>query len=309
MKKIIVSAGIFLLIFLNGISLAHEQKKVIMVGDRLVDVAYNLGIIPSAMSVRCSLWSMCKEMQAAVPVLGCPNCLFKKKAKPLLDYAQKHGISLVLIEKSVRFCDYAPDIHLEELEPIIKKNNIEVRYVDFTKGLSEAVKQTASILDCPDLADKVISEYEKALNKTMEKMKGKKYPEKVVIIKGTYQAATGKTFLQVEVPGGYIDKFILSGMGSRNVGDILSGNKKATKGHVTFRKFDGLVKAAPDAIIITGDIASVQKAIANAVKNNKAIADVPAIKDMKVFGLPAYIDANVIEYPMILGKWTNTLGE
>ena len=68
-----------------------EKMPVIMLGDRLVDVAHSMGVVPEAMSVRCSLWPMCSGLQNAVQVLGCPSCLVKKKAAPMLDYIKKHG--------------------------------------------------------------------------------------------------------------------------------------------------------------------------------------------------------------------------
>lgn len=287
-----------------------EKKDIIMIGDRLVDVAFNLGVVPSAMSVRCSLWPMCDKLQSAVQVLGCPSCLVRKKAKPMLDYIEKHGTRLVLIEKSDQFCTYTPDVKLEEVGSFVAGKDIEIIYIDFTKGLNSAVKQTSALLGYPDRAGKVIDDYKSSMRKAENKIQGKKHTEKVVILKGTYQAETGKSFIQVEVPGGYADRFILGRLGIENIGDrIISGNKKSSKGHITIRKLDRLVEAAPDAIIMTGDIASVQRILAKAVENNKSLSDVPAIRDMKLFGLPAYIDASVIEYPMILMKWADVLSE
>ncbi|MBN1907383.1 MAG: ABC transporter substrate-binding protein [Deltaproteobacteria bacterium] len=287
-----------------------EKKQVIMIGDRLVDVAYNLGVVPAAMSVRCSLWPMCEKLQTSMQMIGCPNCLLTKKAKPLLDFSEKSGISQVIIERSEPFCTYMPGLKLEELEKVINNKKIEIRYVDFTKGLKSAVKQTAELLGCPERFEAVMTAYEERLIKTGDMIKGRKYPEKIVVIKGTYQAETGKSFLQIESPGGYIDRFILSQLGCRNAGDqMIPANAKSSKGHVTIRKLDRLADAAPDAIIITGDISSGQKALADAIKDNPSLASVPAVKNMKVFGLPAYIDSSVMEYPMILKKWADALGE
>ncbi len=55
-----------------------EQIPVIMVGDRLVDTSYSLGVVPAAMSVHCSMWPMC-DIKSSVQVLGCPGCLLKRK--------------------------------------------------------------------------------------------------------------------------------------------------------------------------------------------------------------------------------------
>ena len=66
-----------------------EKADVIIIGDRLVDIAYNLGVLPAAMSVRCSLWPLCDTLKTSVQVLGCPNCLQKKKGAPLIKFAKK----------------------------------------------------------------------------------------------------------------------------------------------------------------------------------------------------------------------------
>ncbi len=287
-----------------------EKIPVIMIGDRLVDVAHSMGVVPEAMSVRCSLWPMCSGLQTAVQALGCPSCLGSKKAAPMLEYIEKHGKKTVLIEKSSSFCTYTPEVDLEKIETLLKDKGLDIKYVDFTKGLETAVKQTAELIGYPEKADKVIADYKENMNKTNERIQGKKFPSTAVILKGTYQADTGKSFVQIEVPGGYADRFILDKLGIKNTGDkMVPSNKKPSKGHITVRKLDNLADAAPEAIIMTGDIASVQKLVLKAVEKNSALKNVPAVKNMKMYGLTGYIDASVMEYPMILRKWADALGE
>ena len=216
----------------------------------------------------------------------------------------------ILIENSGVFCTYTPEVDLKKVEALVKGKGLKIKYVDFTKGLETAVKQTAGLLGCPEKAGKVIADYKENMNKTNERIQAKKFPSTAVILKGTYQADTGKSFVQIEVPGGYADRFILDKLGIKNAGDkMVSPNKKPSKGHITVRKLDKLADAAPEAIIMTGDIASVQKLILKAVEKNSALKNVPAVKNMKIYGLTGYIDASVIEYPMILRKWADALGE
>jgi hypothetical protein len=68
MRKFKLILGLFLFIGLlqvwsgpaySGPRPALEKIKVIIIGDRLVDIAYNLGVVPEAMSVRC--WSGLSE--------------------------------------------------------------------------------------------------------------------------------------------------------------------------------------------------------------------------------------------------------
>jgi hypothetical protein len=71
--------------------------------------------VPAAMSVRCSLWPLCDSLKSSVQVLGCPNCLTKKKAAPLLKFSEQHKINRVLIERSDPFCTYVPKLQLEKI--------------------------------------------------------------------------------------------------------------------------------------------------------------------------------------------------
>ena len=285
-----------------------EQAEVIMIGDRLVDVAFHLGKVPAAMSVRCSMWPLCERLNTAVQVLGCPNCLGKKRAAPLLKFAKEHGIGQVLIEKSAPFCTYMPDVELENFIPLLQKNGLSVILVDFTRGLETAVHQAASLLGCEEKAAGLLAGYGKAMEKTREMMAGKRFKAKTVIIRGTYQDETGKVFLGIEAPGGYADRFLLQPLGIRNVGDrMVPGGKQPSKGHIPLRKLDGLVAASPDAIVMTGDAIAVQKSLAAAVGKNPALAEVPAIRNHAVYSLPGYIDASVVEYPLILRRWADAL--
>jgi ABC-type Fe3+-hydroxamate transport system substrate-binding protein len=241
-------------------------------------------------------------------VLGCPNCLTKKKAAPLLKFAKQHQIRRVLIEKSDPFCTYVPALQLEKIARFLDGKGMDIQYVDFSNGMEAAVRQTAGILGRTDRADALLDEYAKQMKKTRKKMDGKQFVKTVVIFSGTFQAATGKTFLRVEVPGGYADRFLLKPMGIENVGNkVYDPNKKPSKGHVSVRKLDGLIDAAPDAIVMTGDAVAVQKALVEAICKNPGLIDVPAVRAHAIYSLPGYIDSSVIEYPQILRRWAHVL--
>jgi hypothetical protein len=263
-----------------------------------------------AYAVRASLWPLSQSLAKASQILGCPNSMFKKEAAPVIAFAKAHGIKRVLIEKNDVFCTYVPDLKLEALVPFLEKEGLEVVFVDFNSGLETAVRETAKVLGHTDKVEEVLADYNKALEKTRKKMAGKSFAKRVVILKGTYQSETGKAFVQVEAPGGYADTFLLSATGSENVGDLLAGkNAEPAKGHYTIRKLDGLVEAAPDAIVVTGDALAVQKVLSGAVEKNPALADVPAVKAHAVYSLPAYVDSGVIEYPTLLRRWADVLSK
>lgn len=307
----IIGLGMFILFSQTAEAkrkIAPEKIKVIMIGDRLVDVAFNLGVLPEAMSVRCSLWPMCKQLLNTSQVLGCPKCIVDKNPSIVPNTAKKRGIKRIIVEKHPNFCIYKPKVKPANVVPLLKGMDLTIEYVDFSQGLESAIRQTAKLLGCQSKADALIDRYNKALKKAKNVLPREKLGKKVVIINGTYQSATGKTFLRVEMPGGYSDRFLLGPLGCINVGDVLkSSNKKVNKGHFSIRKLDALTIAKPDVIVMTGNPFAVQKALTAGVKINPALANVPAIKNPSIYSLPFYADSSVIEYPAILRQWTDAL--
>ena len=318
-KNINLKAPVFLFIICLGLVFlfsettearkkAPEKIKAIMIGDRLVDVAFNLGILPEAMSVRCSMWPMCKELLNTSQVVGCPSCIVKKNPTIVPDTAKKRGIKRIILEKHPNFCIYRPKVKPANIVPLLEGKGLTIEYVDFSDGLESAIRQTAKLLECESRADALIERYNKALAKTKKGLPKEKLGKKVVVIDGVYQSSTGKTFLRIEMPGGYSDRYILDQTGCINVGDILKPKKKKVmKGHFGIRKLNALTKANPDVIIMTGNSFAVQKALCAGVKKNPALTQVPAIKNAAIYSLPFYSDAGVIEYPATLRKWAAAL--
>lgn len=67
----------------------------------------------------------------------------------------------------------------------------------------------------------MLTDYAKAMDKTRQKIVERQFVKTVVILRSTYQAATSNTFLQIEAPGGYADRFLLKPMGIENVGGMV----------------------------------------------------------------------------------------
>ena len=285
-----------------------EKADVIIIGDRLVDIAYNLGVLPAAMSVRCSSWPLCDTLKTACQVLGCPNCLQKKKAKPLISFAKTHQIKNVIIEKGDPFCTLVPELHPEKMTGMLEKQGLSVTVVEYSHDLSKTVNQMAAILGKADKAQTVLDNYEKNLSTVMTHIEKKSFAKRVVILNGVFQASSGKSFLRVESPGGYADQFLLSALKSTNVGnEMVKPARKLSKGHYSIRKLNSLIAAAPDAIIVTGDGFAVQKALARALVQTPGLAKVPAIKNQAIYNLPGFIQSSLIEYPSILSQWAFVL--
>ena len=293
-----------------------EKIKAIIIGDRVVDIAYNLGVLPEAMSVRGSMWPMVKKLKTVSQLLGCPKCITGAKRKAVPEALVKFGIKRVIVEKNNRYCLYMPKVKPENVVPLLADLDVTIEYVDFNQGIESAVRQTARLLDREANADTVIAKYKKNLAAVKAKLPAQKSGRKVIVLSGTYQPSTGKSILRAEAPGYYSDEFFLEPLGCVNVGDCFKpAGKKASRGHYPVRKkkggmvLDPLIKANPDIIIITGDAFAVQQAFADYKDVNPALTQVKAIRDMAVYALPAYVDSSVIEYPGILKKWAVALAE
>jgi hypothetical protein len=290
-----------------------DRVKVIMIGDRVVDVAYNLGVLPVAMSVRGSLWPMAKQFKAASRILGCPRCIvIKKKTVPLA--CRKYGVHRLIVEKSTPFCLYKPEVKPENIVPIMAGEDVTIEYVDFSDGLEQAVRRTAKLLGRESRADGVIEKYQKALAAAKSKLRVDKTRKKVIVFNGIYQPSSGKSMLRVEAPGGYADQFLLSPLGYVNAGDCFRPTGgKPQKGHYPVRKrkggfvLDPLINADPDVIIMTGDSLAFQKALIDCRAANPALARIKAVRDTALYTLPRYVDSGVLEYPFILRKWAKAL--
>ncbi|MCJ8499761.1 ABC transporter substrate-binding protein [Desulfatitalea alkaliphila] len=291
------------------------RADVIILGDRVADVAYHLGVVPVAMSVRCSLWPLCDQLKNRVQVLGCPNCVARGEGEAIIEAARRNGLKRILVEKHPRYCEYRPDLKPENLGTILADKGLEIAYVDFSNGLESAIRQAAELLDRRAEAEALIETYNTKRATVQNSLKARNPGKSVIIINGTYQESTGRAMLRIEAPGGYADVFLLERIGAKNVGHHfrIDGSKPA-KGHfaVPRRKtgpvLDPLVEAAPDVIVMTGNAFAVQKALAEAVRQMPALAEVPALKNHRLFSLPAYVDAGVIEYPDVLRTWADALG-
>jgi ABC-type hemin transport system substrate-binding protein len=275
-----------------------EKVNIVILGDRVMDIAYHLGVYPAGMSVRCSIWPLCKEIKNLAKPLGCPRCVVGAKRKQFEGFIKQNKIKRVIVERSQPFCLLKPEVNPLNAVPILEKLGVEIEYVDFGQGVGPAIKQTAALLGKEKAGAELAEQYLKAVEKLDKKINGRKLGKRVVVLNGIYQKATGKSFIQVEAPGGYSDRVILEPLGCRNVGQaMIPSGKSASKGYLTIRKLTRLAEAKADVIVITGDSTAVQKALAAAIKENPALAGTP------VYSLPLYIDSSVCERPEIVGKW------
>ena len=296
-----------------------KTVDVIVIGDQVVDIAYHLGVMPKAMAIRGSIWPLAKSLKLKTQILGCPNHIVKKK-ESIPDALKKFGIKRVIVERRENFCLYKPGVSPENVVPLLEGTGAVVEYVDFSKGLESAVRQTAKLMGAaPDKADEVMTKYNSAMKKVTAAISASSTDsedekKRVVILNGTYQPSSGKFIVRVEVPDSYSDQFLLEKLGCVNVGEAFNPKmKKAAKGHYPVRKIKKgmdlapLAAADPDVIIITGDAFAVQKSMADYQKTHPEFDQIKAVKDMAIYALPQYVGSGVLEYPDVLKKWASAL--
>lgn len=307
---VLVSLGLICLLpglATSGPREGKETINVIMVGDRLVDIAYNLGVVPEAMVARC-IWPAVSNELNSVRSLGCPRCVTIKNKGAVAKFAATTGIKRILIENSKDFSLHMPSANPMKVVSQLEGKGFELGFVDFSDGIESAIEQTGRLLSREAEAEKLIKSYKSRLNKSLKRMPDKKQDKKVLILRGIPVGKTGKFFIQVEASKGYSDQFFLKPMGCENRGDLLqSKGTKVTKGYFLLGSMADIAKANPDVIIITGESFPVQKRLNKALKKNLSLFDIPAVKNHEIYSLPSYIDSSVIEYPHILRLWIAAL--
>lgn len=288
-------------------SKAPERVNAVFIGDRLVDVAFNLGFVPEGTALRCSLWPMCQSLKSATQVLGCPNRILNNPGI-VPGFLKERGIRRVIIERTPAFCLYKPDADPVKAAKLLEGMDVQIQYVDFSKGVPAAIRETAELLGVPKRGEELAASYAEDFARAKASIPATALGKRVVVLSGTLQESTGKAFLRVELPGGYTDQYILGPLGCDNVGDELFDKAPTmSKGHAALRSLKRLAQAKPDAIVMTGHSLAVQLAIQGALEKHPELADVPALSRMAVYALPFYADSSVIEYPSIFTRWLRAL--
>ena len=308
----IASSAIFpSLIFAGDCSSSSLRvEKALVVGEQSVSALYRLKVIPSRWVGRKSFWEKSSEISASSNFLSCPLGLIGAKSDRVKNALKEMGTSPVIITKPPeKACLYKPMITTERISKKMKSFNADPIVVDFSNGIEPGVKQLGKLFNAEKQAQFEIKKYKRLMTRAEKNMKEVPAKIKVAVISGVYQESTGKSFIRVELPGGYTDQFILDLVKAENVASKVFNSeeiKKADKGHIIIRgkKFAEILKAKPDLIAVTGDSYSVEKAFYKALR-----ASGEKSENFKLFSLPFYAQADLLSYPEVLMKWSTALKE
>lgn len=285
-----------------------EKINAIVVGDRLATIVDHLGIVPEALVARCVWPAVTTGELRQIERLGCPKRVTVKDKKRVAEFVEKNGIKRILIENSKEFCLYMPKVNPMNIIPLLEGKGLTLDVVDFENGLDAAIRATGKLLNREAKAEELIKSYASSLARAKKKMPKEALGKKILILNGIMVGKTGKSFIQVEASGGYSDRYFLDSMGCVNVGNLLKPEgEKISKGYFTLKKMTNLLKADPDIIIVTGKSFPVERAIAKAVKKDRMLAQVSALKNHEIYNLPVYVGGSVLDYPYLLTLWSKAL--
>lgn len=286
-----------------------ERISAVMVGDRLVNVAWHLGVVPEAMSVRGDLWPFARTLaNTSSMILGCPGYIVMKDPDIVPRTLRDRGIGRVLVEKSMPFDRTKPQRDPMKLLPVLERSGVaerqgtEIEIIDFTGHIDTAIRQVGAALGRKAEAEALIETRRAQLEAVSARLPLPGPRPRVLVLDGTVQGATGKGFVRAHLPGGYTDDFLLTPLGAENAaGPLAAGDAGA---FAPLPRLDALADWAPDVIVMTGDADAVQRKLAETLARDPDLAaSVPALADHAILSLPAYHDSEVIDYPRILGRW------
>ena len=302
---VILSLIAFSAIFLPKVSAQnkscpnYERVNAIFISDKITEVAYRLGVVPVAYCARCC-WPMVQKELSTIKRLGCYRCA---TLDSVVKAAEKHKIRFALVEFG------SPTIYKKNWnwykkfgEPL-KEKGYDVHRIDFSKGVPQTILEIGKLLGKEKKAKELAKQYTEHLKMTKSKIPAAKANKKILVLKGV-----GKRGIQVEVPGGYTDIFLLGPLGCVNVGDLVkSGDTEVKKGHFMLEDWQRVAKANPDIIVKCGNPYPIEKGLVRALKKYQELSEVSAIKNHAIYTLPAYFDSSVTQYPSVLGTWIDAI--
>jgi len=276
-----------------------DTINAIFISDRITEVAYRLGVVPVAYCARC-WWPMVQKELSTVTRIGCYRYA---TVESVIKIAEKHKTRLILVESGY------PSIYKKSWnwakkfgEPL-KAKGYHVHLIDFSKGVPECILEIGKLLDREEKARELAAKYTNSLKKTMSKISISKENKKILILKGI-----GKRGVQVEMPGGYTDQYLLGPLGCVNVGHLVKGQDTEVKrGYFILEDWQAIAKANPDIIVKYGNPYAVERGLVKAIKKYPELSGVAAIKNHAIYTLPAYYNASVTQYPYVLRAWLDAV--
>jgi len=300
----IASSAIFPSLIFAGdcSSSAFGVKKTLVVGEQSIAALTRLKIIPKKWIGRKSLWENSVIVLACSDFISCPMGMLGPREKHVRKTIKQFSTYPVLLTKISNPCLYKPELTYEKMDKKLRSFGASPIVIDFSSGVEKGLYQLGEFFDVKKEAEHEFKKYQRIMKKAEKNLSKVKPGLKVAVISGVYQKSSGHSFLRIELPGGYTDKFILNLVKAENIGGKIFSSQElqsADKGHIPVKgkKLLELVKLNPDIIAVTGDSFPVEKELYKAFK--------AADKRINIYSLPFYSEADLLSYPEVLIKWAD----
>ncbi len=277
-----------------------ELLHIAFIGDRLVDTACSLGRHPALMAT--ALIPMIEEKFPLTRQIECTACVMDKKQDRFVRLAQKMGIERIFLEKS-------PDKNLNPatIAPILGQKGFSVRIADFSQGNVQGILNTGTLLELPEAAQKLAQQYKAELYAARQKLP-KNTGKKILVLLGIRNPVKQTVYLLVEDHGAVNDE-ILSPAGCENVGQYIreANGITDTEEICLVHSLQGIDKARPDIIVLTGDPGAGLRAVYQHLRLNPEQKKLPVFAEHQIFSLPHCCAAEPMALPQTLCQWAEML--
>ncbi|MCE8438383.1 ABC transporter substrate-binding protein [Rhodovulum sulfidophilum] len=282
----------------------------ILIGDRLLNVATHLRIVPQAYSIRQtdSALDTLLESAGSLP-LGTPAHLVDENPCAILVGLLETEAPRIVVESSDPFDVTDPAQDPQRLMPLITQADLvehmgtAIETVDFTIGADLAIFQIGEMFGRSAEAAALLDEREARIA-SVEALLPLDRPMRATVLHG---ADGGDMAVTVERPGGPTDLALLDRIGVETVG---APTAVPDAGGAPMRvDWHAIAAAEPDVIVATGDADQVRAALRHATASVPALSGIPAVAADAILPLPAYSDMDVVGYPYTLEAWTRAFSE
>ncbi len=280
-------------------------EDTVFIGDRILDIANTVGVMPKYAAARYSQWPKSKSFKTQK--LGCPNRVLRKQKQTIPNLIDNEGVKKIVIEDTGQYCLFVKDISLSEIYEIVKGKDVEITVFDFKDGNKKGIIELSKYLGKEKEGIALADKYEKEMAEAEASMKTVKKGKKVVVFK-CFLDKEDNLIVLAESPDFYTDRIFLNDFGAVNV-SLKLNTKNDDYSHGFFQVSDltPLTKANPDIIILHGPDKGkkrIKEEFKKLAKSNEEFAKIPAIKNKAIAdSLPLYIGNDVADGPRMIKRW------
>ncbi|MDY0164226.1 hypothetical protein [Desulfobotulus sp.] len=273
-----------------------RMPDVILIGDKLSDVARHLGILGRGMVT--SQIPQIERIFPGIPQLECTRCIMGDKRRVLYTAAKRMGVNWIVLEKDGPDGPGWSGMNPASMEEELRQEGYRVDVVDFTQGLEKAVMDAGRIFEREKEGARLIKGYGEKMAGLAETMP-RNLGLKVAVFLGMVHPETGQHYLVAEGPDTFCCQHLLRPMGCEEVG----GSLVSGEGPEVLQSLLALKDVRPDVLVFTGDAQVGLGLLHGELAGDRALLEVPALRDLALFALPHVSGGEPMDYPARMQQW------